>query len=183
MLSVPADHAFARLVTQCREDGMSSASIAAVLNQSEWADPYGRHWNYRQVAALCWSTNGRPVVGPHGAESPPVIASPDEDTEAGPDLHCTRADCEFHRLQAILRSVLEWAPFDPEPIRLISISYARGASARTITAQLNRAHLRPPVGHRWSAGLVRALVDLYAFEREEPLDPKVAQPAFATAAA
>jgi hypothetical protein len=157
MLSVAADHDFASFVTRCRDEGLSSASIAGVLNQPEWTEWLGRRWNYRQVAALCWPSE-------HG-------------------VLCTRHDCDFHRLQALLRSMLEWAPFDAEPARRISKDYGTGASAETIAARLNRSQLRSPTGRRWTGTLVRVLIDLYGFEREVSLDPTLTHTDFEIAAA
>jgi hypothetical protein len=150
MLPVPVDEAFVVFVTDRRDDGLSSASIAGALNTSRWADPHGGSWNWQQVAALCWSAELAP---------------------SAPPVDCSREDCEFHRLQRLLRSMLDWSPFDGVSAAMITGSYQAGHSLDTIAARLNRSATPAPTGKRWSAQLVRVLLSLYESEPAVVVEP------------
>jgi hypothetical protein len=185
MLPVPVDEAFVVFVTDRRDDGLSSASIAGALNTSRWADPHGGSWNWQQVAALCWSAELAPSAPqPNGGDEPALgCESTADNDQIDVSSPCTREDCEFHRLQRLLRSMLDWSPFDGVSAAMITGSYQAGHSLDTIAARLNRSATPAPTGKRWSAQLVRVLLSLYESEPAVVVEPAAARGALSSLAA
>jgi len=185
MLHVPVDEDFVAFVTDRRDDGLSSASIAGALNTSRWADPLGGSWNWQQVAALCWTADVIPSAPqPNGRDEAALGSeSTSDDDHIDESSPCSREDCDFHRLQRLLRSMLDWSPFDGASAEMITGSYLAGDSPDTIAARLNRRATPTPTGRRWSAQLVRVYLSLYASEQTVVVEPPVVRGALSSLAA